>query len=222
MQAEKQLQKATTLAIKRARAPDTEARIRHKLSRWFDPDARGPRDVSAEGKLAGPPAHLARRCSRLLQLLRELVPPRVCAASFRLIFNGWCTHRRFQRRGSALNRCFLGCGIDSEDSVEHYCRCPAVQEVLRTKLRKHVPDMQALSIWSLADRTTDDHDDLLCSSIICYATYVTTNMYRHKGRVSREVAIDALRFNVLQAVRNHPGATAFLNSRWVSGRSINI
>ena len=44
--------------------------------------------------------------------------------------------------------------------MEHYCRCPAVQEVLRTKLRKVVPDMQALSFLTLADRLTDDHDDL--------------------------------------------------------------
>jgi hypothetical protein len=216
-----QLQKATTLAIKRARAPDAEARIRHKLSRWFDPDAKGLRDISIVGKLAGPPAHLARRTSRRLQLLHELVPPRVCAATFRLIFNGWCTHRRFQRRRSTLNRCLLGCSGDAEDSIEHYCRCPAVQEVLRTRLRKTVPDMQALSFWTLADRLTDDHDDLLCSSIICHATYMTTNMYRHKGRVSREVAIDALKFNILQAVKGHPGATAFLDSRWVAGRSIH-
>jgi len=218
----KQLQKATMIAIKRARAPDAAARIRHKLSRWFDPDAKGPRDVSATGKLAGPPAHLARRASRRLQLLQQLVPPRVCAATFRLMFNGWCTLRRFQRRGSALNRCVLGCGIDSEDSVEHYCRCPAVQQVLRTKLRKDVPDIQALSFWTLADALSDEHDDLLCSSIICYATYITTNMYRHKGRVSREVAIDALKFNILQAVRGHQGATSFLNSRWVSGRAVMI
>jgi len=217
-----QLQKAASLAIKKHRVPNGAARIREKIDRWLDPDAPGPRDISLIYKLAGPPAHIANRIHSRLQLLPSLVPPRVCAATLRLIFNGWCTQRRYQRRHSAQNVCVLGCGAGAEDSVEHYCRCPAVQHTLRAKLRKTVPDMHALSFWCLDGCATGNTDDLYCSSIICYATYKATNYYRRRGKTTREIAIDALGQHIIQAVAGHPGATAFLNSRWISGRSLVV
>jgi len=218
----KQLQKVAVTAIKQVRAPRGVDRIRHKLARWFDPDAKGPRDISLVGKLAGPPAHISNRVYNRLQILPSLVPPRVCAATFRVLFNGWCTPRRFQRRNSAENRCVLGCGPGAEDSVEHYCRCPTVQQVLQSKLRRHVSDSQALAFWTLSACAPDDHDDLMCSAIMCYATYMATNTYRKKGRVTKEVAVDALGQYILQAVSGHPKASQFLNGRWISGRSIFI
>ena len=53
--------------------------------------------------------------------------------TFRLVFNGWDTNRRHQRRGTS---CMLGCrGHHSEDAIEHYVGCPTLRRFAHERLR---------------------------------------------------------------------------------------
>jgi len=207
-------QKQVSRAIKLAEQPNGIYRIRHKLSRWFDKD-RNRRDSTSIGfKLAGTPQHIATRCFRNLQMLPSLVPPRICAAVLRTIFNGWCTARRFQKRRTTLNRCLLGCGADAEDSIEHYCCCPAVQDTLWCKLRLRFHGGRALSYWMMNEESDVHHDHLRGVAIIVYAAYMATNTYRKRGRASYQTARDAVGQFIIQGVSGHAGASEFVDNRW--------
>jgi hypothetical protein len=89
----------------------TESRLRCKLHRW---------------KLSGIPAHLESQILRNFKLLSQWCPPRVIAAYFRALWNGWTTDRRMaslrKSQGLPLRGCQLGCGWD-EDCLEHYATC---------------------------------------------------------------------------------------------------
>jgi len=207
----RELQKTVSRHIKQHQKPDPVSRIRHKLTRWFDRDRGRPRDKSIGFKLAGPPNHIARRVSKHLQRLPTLVSPRVCAAVWRLVFNGWCTSRRFQGKG----QCVLGCA-GAQDSIEHYCCCPAVQDTLRLQLRVSIPSCRCLSFWMMNEPASDSDDFLMCSALITYAGYMATNHYRHAGITTYDVARDALRQHIIQATAGHPRSRSFLDHRWAS------
>ena len=169
-------------------SPDPVNRIREKLDRWNEYNGRFP-----GWGLPGPIAHTARRVCRHLQRLPKLVPPRVCAAVFRTVFNGWTTHRRFQQRHLKTNICLLGCQGQAEDSIEHYCRCPALQYVLRTRLKVQLRDQRALTFWVLDEPGLDKDEYLICSALINYGGYMATNMFRHSApAASNQVAIQAI------------------------------
>ncbi len=72
-----------------------------------------------------PSGTLVRRCLFVCKLLGAEAPPRIGAQYWRMVHNGWCTGRRFQDSSA---KCVFGC--DSEDSIEHYCRCKVVREFL--------------------------------------------------------------------------------------------
>jgi len=216
LQQKAKFQKETTICIKQSRKSNPYYRIRHKLFRWFDKDRNGPRSRSIGFKLAGTPAQISNRVLNNLQRLPQLVPPRVCAAMWRLIFNGWCTPRRFQGRHLAVNHCVLGCGGEAEDSIEHYCCCPALQDSLKAKLRASVPNCSALSFWMM-NETLQPHDEyLFCSALISYAGYMATNHYRHHGSTSYARAREAIHQFIIQGVSGHSRASAFLDNRWLT------
>jgi hypothetical protein len=64
-----------------------------------------------------------RRVHRNFGLIAEWCAPRVLAAYFRTIWNGWATDRRLNSLRDTVRSCILGC--EAEDSLEHYCCCPA-------------------------------------------------------------------------------------------------
>jgi len=190
--------------------PDPCNRLREKLDRWFE--CRGNQ---VGWGLQGPPAHIATRILRNLQRLHQLVAPKVCAAVFRTIFNGWCTHRRFDKRNHATNVCVLGCGGGAEDSIEHYCRCPALQTTLKNKLRISISNERALSFWVMDDSSLAEKEFLICSALINYGGYMAVNMYRNSGRASNnEVAMNAIGQFITQSALGHPATARFLDNRW--------
>ena len=65
----------------------------------------------------------------MLKAIGEGLPPRVWAAYFRLICNGWMTARRFQGNRT----CLFGCG-GGHDSIEHFAHCPVVSHWLLENL----------------------------------------------------------------------------------------
>ena len=158
------------------------------------------------------------RVLRNLQRLPKLVPPRVCGAVIRTLFNGWTTHRRFQRRHLASNICCFECRTafhtEAEDSLEHYCKCPVVLNLLRSKLRVEVARENALRFWLLD--ILHATDDLLRSCAVhIYACYMTYNMcsHSHKERSVAEIS-DAVGQHLIQSVRGHPALTRWLDDRW--------
>ena len=80
----KHTQKVICKAIRTNDLPDAIGRVRHKLARW---------------NLSGLPRVTAMRTTRMLKNLGRLVPPRVSAAVWKSMWNGWTTHRRFGRPG---------------------------------------------------------------------------------------------------------------------------
>ncbi len=90
------------------------------------------------------PRHRARRALAVAACLRRLVPPRVVAVVIRTWYDGRCTQRRFQTRGS---RCLFGRG-SGEDSVQHYMRCPELHSSDVKGLR--LPPREGVAEQSLA------------------------------------------------------------------------
>jgi hypothetical protein len=215
-QVKSELQKRTGKRIKRLEQPDPVDRIRNNLHRWMDKDRPFPSSKSIGYKLAGPPLHVARRVHRHMQLLPNLVAPKVCAAVFRTVFNGWCTERRFQRRWKATNKCVLGCGGQAEDSIEHYCCCPTVQDTLRSQLRVIVNSGSALAFFMMAELPGDLESSLMSSALMTYAMYMATNHYRNCGTTTYAIGRDFLRQTLIQATRGHSKSRFFLDSRWTT------
>ena len=94
-------------------------RIRDKLKRWelMKPESHLRIPADSNDRLN------AMRCNRNLQWIGAQLPPHVGNAAVSTIWNRWTTKRRFQGAG----RCLLGCGNQTGDSIEHYCRCVAVR-----------------------------------------------------------------------------------------------
>lgn len=132
-------QRTALRILKKKVAPNAIERIRWKVERW-----RG-----LPFGLYGLPGHYSPRIFRRLADLAALVAPRVHAAVFTTMWNGWCTHRRFQQRRKASNACLFLCGGGAEDAVEHYCRCPVVKRVAAHTLRFSYQDEGALTLWLL-------------------------------------------------------------------------
>ena len=192
--------------------PDVVERIRNRVNRVNDPNRNGPSDRSQGFLLAGPPRHIAEAIHANLNALPKLVAPRVCAAVFRTIFNGWCTERRFKRRHLPSNRCVLGCGGEAEDSIEHYCCCPPIVAQLQKKFHIRVPTGQLLSLWMMKETR---RPDLITSfALIVYAAYNATNIYRHGNTTTHEVAEDCIRQLLIQGVAGHPRSTRFLQDAY--------
>ena len=110
----KRLQRHLCVAMVKALAAahPVEHHLGNKLSRW---------------QLTEPPGILTRRALRRLHTIGRHCSPCVAAQYWRMLWNGWCTGRRFQRRGG---RCVFGC--DAGDSLEHYCRCQWIWKFLTT------------------------------------------------------------------------------------------
>ena len=192
----KQTQKVTRLAIANHDLPNAEGRIRKKMARW---------------KLAGLPRVTATRCTRLLKDLSRLVPPRVSAAVWRTMWNGWTTDRRFSVSG---HRCLLGCdSVCNEDSIEHYARCAVTRRLALQFLGLPIPHY---SFWlgnfvalGVNHRYCDDAV-LTRRAALVYSIYRTTNHLRHHPTSDAQFIMDMAQQYVREAVRGHPKATTNL------------
>ena len=157
--------------IKSVHAPNAEERIRSKVDRW-----RG-----LYYGLQGIPGRYAPCMAQRIIHWGKLVPPRVQAAVFTTLWNGWCTHRRFQKRSSTDNVCRFKCSSTSEDSLEHYCRCPVVPRVARHILHFSYPPELALNVWMLNSYWLDIDYNMRGAALLIYGTYMAFNTIRHKG-----------------------------------------
>jgi len=211
----KELQKHVTYLLRSVNVPDYVERVRHKITRWVDPEANKPSDhESARMLLYGPAAHIARRVHLTLQRLHSLVPPRVASAMIHTLWNGWCTARRFQDQSPANDRCWLGCGETAHDSIEHYCRCPVGRGVLASRLRIVVSPRQALPVWLLAHKALQEDEVLAMTSLFVYAMYKSSNHYRHTRIVNPERSADSVRQHIIQGCQGNETLAKWVDGRW--------
>jgi len=199
-----QFQKNAVTMIKQHSAPSAPCRIRDKVDRW-------------RGKpygLKSLPGHYMYSIHEHLHCISKELPPRVHAAVFRVLFNGWCTRRRFQHRDSIHNVCAFGCGDTAEDSIEHYCRCPATMKVARSYLHLDYPAEPALDIWLLSSSWLDIPDTRMGISLLIYGVYNAFNTLRHGGGSSQHQVHHLIVQHCKQGAFGHPKAMKYLDSRW--------
>ncbi len=167
-------------------------RVLHKLVRW---------------KLLGNRHHHADRAINNLKMLGKLVAPRVAAATWGLLWNRWCTARRFQSSAP----CVLGCG-KGQDSIEHYWFCPVVRETGRKMLRiDGEADLRKANMLGVAKFVNDEEH--ACWALLTYAVYMTTNANRkHGGHTGK---VQEMMQHVRQAVEGHKSSAACLRARWM-------
>ena len=117
----------------------------------------------------------------MLKTIGEGLPPRVWAAYFRLICNGWMTARRFQGSG----KCLFGCG-NGHDSIEHFAQCPVVSHWLHENLGISPAPVGEEMDHFLGMRIDEERDDTHMNSRIrrglaTYALYKVHNGVRHQS-----------------------------------------
>ena len=201
----KGLQRVALVAIKALDFESPSTRIREKVERW--------RQVG--WGITGNPGQYCRQIHRRLQALSKLVPPRVCAAVFKTLWNGWCTHRRFQRRLWDTNRCLFGCKGEAEDSLEHYCRCPIVLSVAKDSLKFSYEGVDAMNLWTLNHPWLDSNrDNLRAVGLLIYGTFNAFNTSR-QARLSdsNQCRLCIIQYCKQGSSGHHP-SMSFLDKRW--------
>jgi hypothetical protein len=217
----RELQRFLTRSLKNIFKPNARERTRHKLNlrNWLDHAATRPSDtVSATKVIPGPHEWTTRRVLKNLQRLPGLVPPRVCAAVWRFLWNGWCTACRFQQEGRPNDKCWLGCGETAHDKIEHYCRCSVVKQVFWTKMHVDLHPDAGLPCFCLATRKQSDDDALAITALGVYAVYMSTNFYRATYGPTSVLLPDRTKQHLAQSIINgcqgHPALTKLLDGRW--------
>ena len=142
--------------------------------------------------------------------------PRVTAAYFSALWNRWTTARRFQQRDRPNNRCVLGCGGASEDSIEHYSHCHSVRTVAARFLRLGSPVQFGLRQFLILDNIVLDESTLVCRLLLVYAILMATNRFRGQAGNTAECAMDALEQYCKNACQGHALSSQCLDTRWVS------
>ena len=191
----KSFQKCVRVALLKRDQQAPVSRIRKKLGRW---------------NLTGNPNATSNRCARAFQDFKGLFPPRVSAAIWKTMWNGWTTARRFQRNADCLLCCGGVCG---EDSIEHYAMCSVVRKVGRCFVGlqdSHYSTWLGNFVALGLNQGKVDEKTLTLRASLVYAVFRTTNALRHNPTTSREVAHDMLVQFAKEAVRGHSKATAYL------------
>ena len=168
-------------------------RFRAKMKRW--PSGLVPR-VQAE------------RAQKVLARLGRLVRPRVLAAVWRSMWNGWCTRRRFQQDGL----CLFGCSSTARDCIEHYAFCPRYTRFRQATL--HLPKIESLDHFLLLQHPNWSDNRLILESIGIFALYTVFNMARvatDRASWTEAVYVEAMERSAYHAVQNHKSSAAALS-----------
>ena len=200
----REFQKNALKAIKKVDAPDPVERIRHKMERW--------RGITYG--ISGNPGQYSNCMARRIKSLASLVTPRVQAAVFTTMWNGWCTHRRFQQRALASNKCVFKCSQTSEDSLEHYCRCPTVLRVAKHYFHFAYPKELALDLWTLNSYWLDIDDNFRGLALLVYGAYMAFNTIRHNGISDSNQAYQCIMQHCKLGCGGHPACIKFVDSCW--------
>ena len=141
--------------------------LRRRLDRWDVPVLQG---------------HRVPRLQRVLRRLGPLVPPCVWASALKALMDGWTSADPSRR----APHCCFGC-VSSQDTIQHYARCPVVARLAQARLRLDpVAFTGRLEDFLLLRSGTDEHISL--GALRLYATFMATNAVRHGRSRSAEDA----------------------------------
>ena len=169
---------------------EMEGRVRHKLDRWVVP--QWPRLRVAHAMA-------------FLRVLGKAAPPRVWAAAWRALWNGWATARRTQGR-EGLPGCMFRCSEDAPDSIEHYANCRAAHAVLHEELGFHrasTPGDRLAAFLGMDYRSSDGADDAALRGIRLAGLYKVHCLCSHGACRLGAAATEALRQACREAVKGH-------------------
>ena len=152
-----------------------------------------------------PQGKLSRRLLSRLARLRALTSPRVQAAVFRTLWNGWTTKARFQQHGC----CVLGCSETADDRIEHYAYCPYLRELIVAWLGLNSRLVSLEGFLLASDRMTDH--ELALVAVAVYAMHKATACHRNHPAPSAERVRDFLQATCQGAVRGHLVSTEMLD-----------
>ena len=164
--------------------------------------------------LSGAPGTNTRIIHRHLGELSKLVAPRVQAAVFKTLWNGWTSERGFQRRGSKNNVCKFRCSDTAEDSIEHYCRCPIVMKVAQSYLHIQYPPEEALNVWTMNTYWADNPEVMTCIGLLVYGVFNAFNSISHHGISNSNQAYNCIVQHCKQGVLAHQASTRVLATCW--------
>jgi hypothetical protein len=143
------------------------------------------------------PASASRQFLSNLEVIHRKSRPRVAAAVWRTLWNGWCTARRFQ----GTSQCRFGCGHpNAADSLEHYFFCDILVKfgVGYLGLRREQFENPG---YFLMLENYDSEEELVTTAHLVYAAYATHNTLRHSSPFSSPSStLACLRRFVQQAV----------------------
>ena len=191
MQAE--FQRTATRLLTPGRREDLEPWVRHKMERWQVPQF---------------PRIRVANCLTFLQVLGTRVPPRVWAATWRALWNGWATSRRTQRR-EGLPGCMFRCSEYAQDSIEHYSSCVSLHAITSAELglpRAPTPGERLAAFLGLDFSARDRPDEAVRRALRLAAVYRTHCLCRHCLLRRAPATAEAMKQACREAVRGHRGA----------------
>ena len=206
----RQTQSRCLVAICSQTLKDPLSRIRHKIGRWIDKPFG----------LHGLPGHMTPLIHKHLLRLSKLVTPRVHAAVFKTLWNGWTSERRFQRRSKPSNVCKFQCRESTalggpEDSIEHYCRCPVVMRVAQSFLHIHFDEQAALDIWTLNSQWVGGNPTVMtCVALLIYGAFKAFNSINHQGISNSQQAYICITQHCMQGALGHTASQQILDGCW--------
>ena len=143
-----------------------------------------------------------------LNRIAKLAPPKVMAALVYTVWNGWCTERRFQRRGC----CRFGCG--GNDELEHYAECHAVYSSQYG--RRFILDKNMFFLNFVASEQV-----LLLAALVIYGSYRHFNASRAAETIGIvEESADAIHRYSLNCLASAPRLLAAVSPLLASPASL--
>ena len=199
---QRSFQKTCSLLLDSPATVLREIRLREKLQRW-------PLSIF--------PRCRASRAALVIDTLAKLVPPRVMAAVLRTWFNGWCTDRRFQKRGARNRGCIWGCRVEDGDSLEHYSVCPVIREfgvsTLRLPSAADSPTRRA-EFFMLTPGVSKNPLVLQRAALRLTVAYRTHNITRNRVDVTDRLAKEMLQQSLVEVSRADPRLARVVESVW--------
>ena len=199
----KECQSAVYQFIVATHLNDPRHRVRKKYDRWI-------LDNTSEVAIHNTPRWRAEKAHWLLTLLGKWVTPRVQSAVFSACWNRWTTAGRFQK----FNACLLCHRENSEDKLEHYCKCSVIKETFSRFLRMDPSKFACLHTFVMVNHELAHREEVVLSALLIYGVYTLTNRLRHNRVYTCTSAVEALKQAIREGAKGHSLSMRTLDNRW--------